>query len=188
MKRILVIGLVAALFGFASPTAKADITQFVQETTVDINSTPLGQSFTADASVGNLSSVLFVITSNAPATTSTAKLFAGAGYGGPLLDTASVFTPGIVPTNSPLSFDFSGNSLTNGGVYTVQVVSDNTMNLQATSTDPYPGGVLVDTSGAPAAGGNFDFKFIISGTPVPEPASLGLLGVGAMGLLTRKRK
>ena len=189
LMRSFALSLVVALLGFSAPNAEADIFQTLQNTTLDVNGTIYGQSFTADASVENLTNFLFVISNNAPGVTATAKLYAGPGYGGTLLDTETAFLSNIVPFNSPLTFNFSGNSLTNGNVYTVQVTSDAALDLQLSTSDPYSGGALLDAIGNPYAGGSADFKFIVEGTPlaVPEPTALAMLAGAAGTLLTRRR-
>jgi hypothetical protein len=184
MNRISIIVVVAMLLGFAGATARANIFQPFENTTLNASGTLLGQSFTADNSIGNLTSFLFVISSNDPSVTATAKLYAGVGYGGSLLDTDSVFLSSVVPFDSGLNFDFSGNSLTAGSVYTVQVTSDATLLLQAHTNDLYTGGALLDSTGTPQVG---DFKFFIEGTSVPEPGSLSLFAAGA-GMMLGRRK
>ena len=182
-----ILALLAILI-VATPSL-ADITQstfnFSATTTVPISG--LGQSFTADASVANLLSAMFVVTNNDPAMSVTARLYAGAGYGGTLLDTDVVNLPNVLPTQSPIFFDFTGNSLTNGSVYTVRLTPTGLLSLQAADTDPYSGGAMLDGSGLPISG--FDFRFTIHGEPVvPEPSSLALIGSAAAFVGTRRRR
>lgn len=177
-----------AIVLFATPSL-ADITQstFNFSATTTVPTSGLGQSFTADPSVANLLQAIFVITNNDPAMSVTARLYSGAGYGGTLLDTDVVNLPNVLPTNSGLFFDFSGNSLTNGSVYTVRLTPTGLLSLQAADTDPYSGGAMLDGSGLPISG--FDFRFTIHGEPnVPEPSSLALIGSAAALLSSRRRR
>src|SRR5215216_3218955 len=161
---VLVVALVAA-------PSFADITQSTFNSTTSVPLSGLGQSFTADPSVGNLLSAMFVITNNDPAMSVTARLYDGTGYGGTLLDTDVVSLPNVVPTNSPIFFDFTGTSLTSGNVYSVRLTPTGALSLQAANTDPYSGGAQLDGSGSPISG--FDFRFTIHGeAAVPEPSSL----------------
>jgi hypothetical protein len=181
-----VLALLAILI-VATPSL-ADITQstfnFSATTTVPISG--LGQSFTADTSVANLLSAMFVITNNDPAMSVTARLYSGAGYGGTLLDTDVVALPNVLPTQSPIFFDFTGNSLTNGSIYTVRLTPTALLSLQAADTNPYSGGAMLDGSGLPIS--NFDFRFTIHGAPVPEPSSLALIGFAAALVCSRRRR
>jgi hypothetical protein len=167
----------------------ADITQstFNFSATTSVPLSGLGQSFTADASVANLLSAMFVVTSNASGMSVTARLYDGAGYGGTLLDTDIVNLPNVLPTQSPIFFDFTGNSLTNGGVYSIRLTPTGLLSLQAADTDPYSGGAMLDGSGAAIPG--FDFRFTIHGeAQVPEPSSLALIGCAAAFVCGRRRR
>jgi hypothetical protein len=182
-----ILALLAILI-VATPSL-ADITQstfnFSATTTVPISG--LGQSFTADASVANLLQAIFVITNNDPGMSVTARLYDGAGFGGTLLDTDVVNLPSVLPTNSGLFFDFTGNSLTNGSVYTVRLTPTGLLSLQAADTDPYSGGAMLDGSGSAIP--SFDFRFTIHGEPqVPEPSSLALIGCAAALVCGRRRR
>jgi hypothetical protein len=173
--------LVLPIFAIAlvATPSLADITQstFQFSSTTSVPLSGLGQSFTADPSVANLLSAMFVITNNDPAMSVTARLYDGTGYGGTLLDTDVVSLPNVLPTNSPIFFDFTGTSLTNGNVYSVRLTPTGALSLQAANTDPYSGGAQLDGSGSPISG--FDFRFTIHGEPVPEPSSLTLIGFAA---------
>jgi hypothetical protein len=37
-------------------------------------------------------------------------------------------------------------------------------------------------------GGGFDFQFVLNGTAVPEPVTMALLAVGAIGMVIRRRR
>jgi hypothetical protein len=55
----------------------------------------------------------------------------------------------------------------------------------------YAGGTVVNNGGQTGANANRDAVFSLTFAPVapaPEPASLGLLGIGALGLLARRRR
>jgi hypothetical protein len=52
----------------------------------------------------------------------------------------------------------------------------------------YAGGTVVNNGGQTGAAANREAVFSLTFAPVPEPASLGLLGIGAIGLLTRRRQ
>ena len=52
----------------------------------------------------------------------------------------------------------------------------------------YAGGTVVNNGGQTGAAANRDAVFSLTFAAVPEPASLGLLGIGAVGLLARRRR
>jgi len=52
----------------------------------------------------------------------------------------------------------------------------------------YAGGTVVNNGTQTGANANRDAVFSLTFAPVPEPASLGLLGLGAFGLLARRRR
>jgi hypothetical protein len=189
MKRKLTTRLILLAAALVATPALADITQstFNFSATTSVPISGLGQSFTADPSVANLLQAMFVIINNDPGMTVTARLYDGSGYGGTLLDTDVVSLPNVLPLNSPLFFDFTGNALTNGNVYSVRLTPTGALSLQAADTDPYGAGAQLDGSGAPITG--YDFRFNIHGeAAVPEPTSLTLIGLAAAFLATRRQR
>ena len=187
MKRKLKAVLLLLASTFVATPAFADVTQSTFNTITSVPVSSLGQSFTADASVANLISAMFVVTNNDPGMSVTAQLYDGAGYGGPLLDTDVINLANVLPTNSPLFFDFTGNSLANGSIYSIRLTPTAALSLQAANTDPYAGGTQLDGSGLPIAG--FDFRFTIHGeAAVPEPTSVALLGIAAAVAVGRRRR
>lgn len=178
--------LAGALALFGASFANADIYQSSSNNFINVGA-GVAQVFTADASVVTLDSFLFVINGNSAGVTASGILYDGVGYSTPM-DSDSVFLPFVFPTNSPLTFDFSGNTLVSGNQYTVFVsVAPDFLTLRASTLDPYPDGLALSTFGGPILGGDADFQFAVIGA-VPEPTSLGLLAmVGAIALRRKTR-
>jgi hypothetical protein len=165
----------------------ADITQSTFNASTSVPLSGMGQSFTADATVVNLISAMFVVTNNDPSMSVTAQLYSGSGYGGPLLDTDVINLPNVLPTNSPLFFDFAGTTLTNGNVYSIRLTPTGALTLQAANTSAYPGGTQLDNVGFPIVSfDDWDFRFTIHGESVPEPMSFALIGFAAILICGRR--
>jgi hypothetical protein len=180
---VLALALIAA-------TSRADVVQSTFNVTENVPLAGLGQSFTADASVVNLLQVMVVQINNDPNMSLTAELYSGQGYGGPLLDSDVLNLPNVLPTHSPLFFDFTGNTLTPGSVYSIRLVPTGALSLQAANTNPYIDGSELDNVGFPLASiGGADLRFTIHGeAAVPEPASLTLIGLAAALLCGQRRR
>ena len=187
MQRKSVLALAFLATTIIAAPSYADITQSTFNTVTIVPLSGLGQSFIADPSVANLLQVMFVQFNNDPNMSITAQLYGGAGYGGPLLDSDVLSLPNVLPTNSPLFFDFTGNTLTSGNVYTVRLLPSAALSVQAANTNPYSLGAQLDGSGVPIAG--MDFRFNIHGEPaVPEPSAFILLATATTLLCTRRRR
>ncbi|NOU35698.1 MAG: PEP-CTERM sorting domain-containing protein [Kiritimatiellaceae bacterium] len=102
--------------------------------------------------------------------------------------TTKVLQPVGTGSGLTLSFDLAGNGVTSGTVYyriygwrSTTVPSSNASGiLGMTST-------TVTTDGGLAGYGDGNQDFIIQGTVVPEPATIGMLGLGALCTLLMRR-
>lgn len=63
----------------------------------------------------------------------------------------------------------------------------NTGSLVAYWSTPYSGGMQASAPAVSTYNGQ-NFNYWVNGTPVPEPASLAILGIGAAGMALRKRR
>jgi VCBS repeat-containing protein len=115
------------------------------------------QTFTAGRT-GSLTSVVFYQNGQFSGS-STIKIFAGAGLGGSLLATTTLYWV----TTGDVSATFSSPpSLQQGSVYTINMVNDNVNQFSGTgasNNNPYSGGYLVTTFNGWTAGSGFDMYF-----------------------------
>lgn len=174
---------------FAGSGARSAIVQDVFNAATSFGMNPgIGQSFTAEPTVGLLDTIEFryepPVNPSNPAPTVTMDLFAGVGYGGALLGSATrpLSAAGVERWEA---FFFPSIPLVSGDSYTFRLTGSGSgfYRLQSGS-DPYPGGDRLDSTGAPVTGLPGDLAFRIFGevdppTPIPLPAGGGLLALGA---------
>ena len=175
----------------ASQPCQADIVHASHSTnTFFAGSTSGGQSFTADAGVANLQHIDFMwqdMNTFLPLPSLTMYLFEGAGFGGTEIDSASITLLSVPADFTFVPFDFSANTLAPGQTYTFRLVGGPDMRggFRREFPGTYPGGQLYHSDGFPNP--DQDYAFQVVGTPVPEPASLSLLGLGGLLALRRRR-
>jgi len=92
--------------------------------------------------------------------------------------------PGLVTSVTPTTVDFTFNPLPPGTILDI----DKQLNFNTSSALPY----VFPDYGMPTNGaseyGTIDVQEYPTGSSVPEPASLSLLGLGAVGLLGRRNR
>jgi hypothetical protein len=59
--------------------------------------------------------------------------------------------------------------------------------LVAYWANPYANGMPVNAPGITTYSGQ-NFNYWVNGSPVPEPASLAILGIGALAVISRRRR
>jgi hypothetical protein len=156
----------------------------------------LGQSFTAEDSRVTIGVSLVGWDSRATGpTVFTYSLFQGVGTAGPMLLQQNLTLQADVGFNGFVDADFSSVLLSVGQVYSIVLsasTDDYGINYNQWAYDPsgipipgrvdYPGGEML-SSGVPDPYEDLTFRV----TPIPEPAALGLLGLGGAWLMFRKR-
>ena len=111
-----------------------------------------------------------------------------------ILGTANIVSPALTgaPTDFTANFAGSGISLAPGTQYAFSLATDGGAWACGTNAGGYAGGALMESfdTGAtfgPNAYYPYELKFTVT-TTVPEPASIGLFGAVAVGILARRRR
>ncbi len=156
---------------------------------------PLGQTFIADQPY--LQTIAFAFSDaneNEPNDPITMTLYEGAGTAGSVVDTVvktlPASLPGTLQTPQFIDFDFNGNVLTPGALYSVAVTTDSSKVavVYENDTDEYPDGQIFYDSSITTLSNPIDLNFRIVSSQVPEPMSLSLLGLGSVALAWRRRR
>ncbi len=156
---------------------------------------PIGQTFIADQPY--LQTIAFAFSDaneNEPNDPITMTLYEGAGTAGSVVDTVvktlPASLPGTLQTPQFIDFDFTGNVLTPGALYSVAVTTDSSKVavVYENDTDEYPDGQIFYDSSITTLSNPIDLNFRIVSSQVPEPMSLSLLGLGSVALAWRRRR
>lgn len=156
---------------------------------------PIGQTFIADQPY--LQTIAFAFSDaneNEPNDPITMTLYEGAGTAGSVVDTVvktlPASLPGTLQTPQFIDFDFTGNTLTPGALYSVAVTTDSSKVavVYENDTDEYPDGQIFYDSSITTLSNPIDLNFRIVSSQVPEPMSLSLLGLGSVALAWRRRR
>lgn len=201
MKRLL-LPLLCATSTFADP-----IVQDLSNGSLQIAAhSPFAQTFVADdVYIASIGVYVTAMNPSYPNDALAFSLYQGAGLGGALLGTSSA-TPGAIQ-DGWADADFSAVALVVGQTYTFQIAAATGSPYWAAGiyedyrSDAYAGGTMY-LLGGPEAG---DLRFrVLPGaapeiptdpvvtpptpTPVPEPSTLALFGLGALGLLGLRQR
>lgn len=193
MKRFLCAALLSC--GVVAPVGAITIEQGSRDGSLAVNSfEPVAQSFTAMGS--ELTSFSFFYTAMNPSfpySTLQLDLYEGAGTTGMLLASTSV-DPGL-GYQGYVDTDFSDLVLTAGAIYTAALSVPGTSphwGIYIGRGNLYGGGdLLVDIPffcNADTCDASFRAVFTDSATDVPEPATLGLLGLSVLGVAGARRR
>ena len=150
--------------GFVEIFAFPDANNAFTSQSADLNVYALNIPFTLTAAEPSLSLGFdYGLDANATADQSRAAVFQFLDSAGGVVANPGVVTTGSVTPGTTASFA-AGYNL-GAGSYTLQLSSDSAANLRGTAVD----------------------NIVLSSAAVPEPASLGLLGLGGIALLRRRR-
>jgi hypothetical protein len=194
--------MLAAIFGLAGAAAHAGtILNDTATSQVQVEYFgPIGQSFTAiDDQLVSIGFKLGTLNQGFPNDPVTVDLYSGTGTGGTLLASDTLTLPASLDYTAFTNFDFSGTTLTVGGIYSAVVSIDGSSphtGIGLSLTDTYSGGTAFSQNLGDAGcnPGACDLAFQVVGTSaagaVPEPATwaMMILGFGAAGAALRQRR
>lgn len=193
MKRIL-LGLVICPAGWA--TAASIVVDISQPSGPSFNDygDGTGQTFMPTVN-GNLEGVSLYLTlggSGADTTVTIHTLNSGATGLKDSVGTATILKANLPAAGGWVYFDLAAPVSQSAGsplAFTVSTPASGAtgyMNYWYSSTNPYAGGMLF-TSGFRTSPST-DFAFTTHVSPVPEPGSLGMVGLGICGMLSRRNR
>lgn len=149
--------------------AQTDLAQSFKQTANDID----GAGILTQASIGGGDTITISLYDNLPTN------------GGNLLASGSASN---CVAGTWVDVFWSDVSITSGQTYYLVFTSDtNTMGIAGSTNNPYADGQVYANPGF-SSFPNFDYAFRTYAAPVPEPATLAALGLGALVVLRRKRK